>query len=99
MITEPELIGFTPSAEQLEHQKNFNSRNSKKLGAPNSDSDEREDHLEGNHFHYSRNSPVFESIELEQKNWLIELQNRNARILRVLYPRTANNEKELTVFR
>lgn len=110
-ITEPELIGFTPTEEQLEHhQKHFNNRNNKikTSSAHNncSDSDEREDHLEetGNH-HYSRSSPVlrdnmqFESIESEQKNWLIELQNRNARILRVLYPRTANNDKELTVFR
>lgn len=110
-IVEPELIGFQPTAEQLEHHQkhsNFNHNNrTKKLAHNCSDSDERDDHLEvpGNHFHYSRSSPVlrdsmqFESIESEQKNYLIELQNRNARILRVLYPRTANNDKELTVFR
>lgn len=105
-ITEPELIGFTPTAEQLEHQKHFGDRG-KKSAHNCSDSDEREDQLDvpGNHFHYSRSSPLlrdsmqFESIESEQKNWLIELQNRNGRILRVLYPRTANNDKELTVFR
>ena len=107
-ITEPELIGFTPTAEQLQHhQKHFNNNVRNKKSANNSDSDEREDQLEmpNNHFHYSRSSPVirdsmqFESIEIEQKNWLVELQNRNGRILRVLYPRTANNDKELTVFR
>ena len=79
LITEPELIGFTPTQEQIDnHQKyftnNHNNRN-KKISGHCSDSDEREDQLEmpGNHFQYSRNSPVFESIEMEQKNWLIEL--------------------------
>lgn len=35
----------------------------------------------------------------EQLDWLVELQNRNAKIVRVLFPRTANNSKELTVTR
>lgn len=41
----------------------------------------------------------FDSIEAEQQHFLLELQHRNAKVVRVLYPRTANNEKELTVFR
>lgn len=41
----------------------------------------------------------FESIELEQQHFLADLQQRGAKLVRVLYPRTANNEKELTVFR
>lgn len=36
---------------------------------------------------------------MEQQHYLHELHQRNAKIVRVLYPRAANNEKELTVFR
>ena len=32
-----------------------------------------------------------------QENWLDTLQKRNTRIVQVTYPRTANNDKELTV--
>lgn len=35
--------------------------------------------------------------ELEQTTWLNELQDKGAKIVQVLFPRTANNEKELTV--
>lgn len=34
-----------------------------------------------------------------QESWLDSLQKRNAQIVRVTYPRTANNDKELTVVR
>ena len=34
-----------------------------------------------------------------QNEWLQELQSRNAKVVKVLFPRTANNDKELTVNR
>jgi epidermal growth factor receptor kinase substrate 8 len=37
--------------------------------------------------------------EDEQRGWLAELQRRGCRIVQVTYPRTANNEKELSVVR
>ena len=38
-------------------------------------------------------------FEHQQRCWLAELKARNAEIVQVTYPRTANNEKELTVVR
>lgn len=46
-----------------------------------------------------RDSPTGGSLDPEQVEWLSELQARNAKIVRVLFPRTANNNKELTVTR
>ncbi|CAG2109356.1 unnamed protein product [Medioppia subpectinata] len=46
-----------------------------------------------------RDSPTVQVSELDQSEWLAELHNRNAKIVRVLFPRTANNDKELTVIR
>jgi epidermal growth factor receptor kinase substrate 8 len=46
-----------------------------------------------------RDSPTVQVNELDQSEWVAELQNRNAKIVRVLFPRTANNDKELTVIR
>ncbi len=47
-----------------------------------------------------RDSPTIQSVsEMDQSEWLAELQSRNAKIVRVLFPRTANNDKELTVIR
>lgn len=39
------------------------------------------------------------SADLEQADWLQELQSRNCKVVRVLFPRTANNDKELSVSR
>ncbi|XP_022915540.2 epidermal growth factor receptor kinase substrate 8-like isoform X1 [Onthophagus taurus] len=39
------------------------------------------------------------SFKRLQDNWLESLQKRNAQIVKVTYPRTANNDKELTVVR
>ncbi|XP_053210452.1 epidermal growth factor receptor kinase substrate 8-like isoform X2 [Panonychus citri] len=45
-----------------------------------------------------RDSPTMGHLsELEQTTWLNELQDKGAKIVQVLFPRTANNEKELTV--
>lgn len=44
-----------------------------------------------------RDSPA--ANDVEQTEWLVELHARNAKIVRVLFPRTANNDKELTVVR
>ena len=38
-------------------------------------------------------------FERQQRRWLAELKARNAKIVQVTYPRTANNDKELTVVR
>lgn len=41
----------------------------------------------------------FQMAEDEQRSWLSELTRRGARVVQVTYPRTANNEKELSVVR
>mgnify|MGYP007023916368 CR=1 FL=1 len=47
-----------------------------------------------------RDSPsAIQLNELDQSEWLAQLQARNAKIVRVLFPRSANNDKELTVVR
>lgn len=38
-------------------------------------------------------------FEHQQRRWLAELKARNAKIVQVTYPRTANNDRELTVVR
>uniref|UniRef100_A0A4D5R947 Epidermal growth factor receptor kinase substrate 8 n=1 Tax=Scolopendra viridis TaxID=118503 RepID=A0A4D5R947_SCOVI len=38
-------------------------------------------------------------FDRHQRNWLEELKARGSKIVQVTYPRTANNDKELTVFR
>lgn len=38
-------------------------------------------------------------FDRQQLQWLEDLKNRRAKIVQVVYPRTANNEKELTVIR
>ena len=39
------------------------------------------------------------SFERQQRIWYDELKLRGARIVQVTYPRTANNDKELTLTR
>ncbi|XP_065226495.1 epidermal growth factor receptor kinase substrate 8-like protein 2 isoform X1 [Planococcus citri] len=46
-----------------------------------------------------RNGGLGERFERNQMRWLDELRNRDAKIVQVTYPRTANNDKELTVVR
>ena len=38
-------------------------------------------------------------FEQQQRRWLADLKARNVKIVQVTYPRTANNDKELTVVR
>ena len=38
-------------------------------------------------------------FEQQQRRWLADLKARNAKIVQVTYPRTADNDKELTVVR
>ena len=40
-----------------------------------------------------------QAFQRNQASWLEDLIDRNAKIVRVTYPRTANNDKELTVIR
>lgn len=46
-----------------------------------------------------RNGGEERSFGRSQESWLDELQTRGANIVQVTYPRTANNDKELTVVR
>ena len=46
-----------------------------------------------------RDSPSGNASEIEQVEWLNELQSSGAKIVKVLFPRIANNDKELTVVR
>lgn len=46
-----------------------------------------------------RDSPSGNPSEIEQVEWLSELQSSGAKIVKVLFPRIANNDKELTVVR
>lgn len=39
------------------------------------------------------------AVERAQEGWLDDLMSRNAKVVQVTYPRTANNDKELTVVR
>ena len=41
----------------------------------------------------------FTLAEEEQRGWINDLQNRGCRVVQVTYPRTANNEKELSCVR
>lgn len=43
--------------------------------------------------------PTHQANDIEQVEWLADLHARNAKIVKVLFPRSANNEKELTVVR
>ena len=38
-------------------------------------------------------------FERQQRNFMMDLLNRSAKVVQVTYPRTANNEKELSVSR
>lgn len=57
------------------------------------DDTESIDSIEQRHF------PAAPSGEAEITVWLRDLELRNAKVVRVTYPRTANNDKELTVAR
>lgn len=48
----------------------------------------------------SQDSAIDQStFEKHQQRWLNDLKARGAKIVQVTYPRTANNDKELTVVR
>lgn len=44
-------------------------------------------------------APVAAAVERAQEAWLDDLVSRRTKIVQVTYPRTANNDKELTVVR
>lgn len=46
-----------------------------------------------------RNGGEERGFNRSQESWLDELQSRGANVVQVTYPRTANNDKELTVVR
>lgn len=46
-----------------------------------------------------RNGGEERGFSRSQESWLDELQSRGANVVQVTYPRTANNDKELTVVR
>lgn len=49
--------------------------------------------------HHHPHIPTHHANDIEQVEWLADLHARNAKIVKVLFPRSANNEKELTVVR
>ncbi|XP_076058229.1 epidermal growth factor receptor kinase substrate 8-like isoform X3 [Oratosquilla oratoria] len=57
------------------------------------------DYHPGARIDVSQESLDMPSFEKLQKQWLAELKSRGAKIVQVTYPRTANNDKELTVVR
>jgi len=63
-------------------------------GHPHEVEDEEEEHDE----HDEDNSSLA-MAEDEQRGWLRDLQQRGCHVVQVTYPRTANNEKELSVVR
>ena len=46
-----------------------------------------------------KNGDPVARFEQQQRRWLADLKARNVKIVQVTYPRTANNDKELTVVR
>lgn len=76
------------------HHANGHSHNgsSRRFGQSSSPSPIESDSL-------GRDSPSGNPGEIEQVEWLSELQSSGAKIVKVLFPRIANNDKELTVVR
>ncbi|XP_066591050.1 epidermal growth factor receptor kinase substrate 8 [Prorops nasuta] len=71
---------------------------------PSSELFAREDRMEQTRAHSDISIDSIErtprpAIERVQETWLDELLSRQAKIVQVTYPRTANNDKELTVVR
>lgn len=67
---------------------------------PDRDQDRnREAHSDISADSIERNGGVSEHFERKQMHWLEELRSRDAKIVQVTYPRTANNDKELSVVR
>ncbi|XP_023231843.1 epidermal growth factor receptor kinase substrate 8-like protein 2 [Centruroides sculpturatus] len=62
------------------------------------DRDVRSDFSADSIEHTSGSDP-HKQFEWQQQQWLEELKSQNAKIVQVVYPRTANNDKELTVIR
>lgn len=60
---------------------------------------DREAHSDISADSIERNGGISERFERSQIRWLDELRSRDAKIVQVTYPRTANNDKELTVVR
>lgn len=87
-----------PELDQLQPQRsrsNMTSPIEKAFAEFNDIIDDTEsiDSIEHRHF------PAAPSGEAEITVWLRDLELRNAKVVRVTYPRTANNDKELTVAR
>jgi len=92
-------------AEVLEHDRRYNKPESQKVL--------REERMGGSleqDFRVNRNSESGESederteeeqirFDRAQRNFMMDLFGRSAKVVQVTYPRTANNEKELTVVR
>ena len=81
------------------HNNHFNNNNNRHRGRHSSSPspiESEESPLEGDLDSPSMNVT---SVDLEQAEWLQELSARNAKVVRVLFPRSANNDKELSVSR
>lgn len=71
-------------------------------GGPRGDRErdrDREAHSDISADSIERNGGVSDRFERNQMRWLDELRNRDSKIVQVTYPRTANNDKEMSVMR
>jgi len=60
---------------------------------------EEEEEEEDEHDEHDEDDSSLAMAEDEQRGWLRDLQHRGCHVVQVTYPRTANNEKELSVVR
>jgi len=77
----------TPSENDFQ----MNNRHAVSQHSPNSESAESEG--------MERTGDEQMRFERAQRNFMMDLMNKNVKLVQVTYPRTANNEKELTVSR
>ena len=93
------------------HRYNKDALSQKILREERGSPSERDYPLNNRHHAHSPNSESAESDQVErtgdeqirferqQRNFMMDLMNKNLKVVQVTYPRTANNEKELTVCR
>ena len=80
----------TPSENEFRHMNN-RERSAGPQHSPHSDSAGSEE--------IERTGDEQMRFERDQRNFMVDLMNKNVKLVQVTYPRTANNEKELTVSR
>lgn len=95
----PRIGSHHPNNNKNGHHHNNNNGTRMSSSPSPVESLERDSPTTGHHSHHSAHIPTHHANDIEQVEWLADLHSRNAKIVKVLFPRTANNEKELTVVR